>query len=224
MIIGNGLIAKVFKKEKKYFKNIDVFASGVSNSQNKNIREFKREKKLINKHLKEKKFFFFIYFSTLDVYRKIKTPYIKHKIDLEKLLLKKKNVLIVRLSQLIGRSKNKYTIFNYLKFNLKKNNKLIIFKEFYRNFIDVDDLVNYIKKINFETIDFKILNIFNKRSIQINEILKYFVRQNIVKNKIFKLNFKKDNFYFNTSKFCKERYFFIDQKNYYKKLFNKYTL
>ena len=32
MIIGNGLIAKSFKKEKNYFKNVIIFASGVSNS------------------------------------------------------------------------------------------------------------------------------------------------------------------------------------------------
>ena len=35
MIIGNGLIAKSFKKKKNYFKNVIIFASGVSNSKNK---------------------------------------------------------------------------------------------------------------------------------------------------------------------------------------------
>jgi hypothetical protein len=55
MIIGNGLIAKSFKKEKNYFKNVIIFASGVSNSKNTNLKEFKREEKLVKKLLKKKK-------------------------------------------------------------------------------------------------------------------------------------------------------------------------
>jgi hypothetical protein len=55
MIIGNGLIAKSFKKKKNYFKNVIIFASGVSNSKNTNLKEFKREEKLVKKLLKKKK-------------------------------------------------------------------------------------------------------------------------------------------------------------------------
>ena len=71
MIIGNGLVAKSFKREKKFFKNIIVFASGLANSKNINKKEFVREKKLLKKFLniKKKKL---IYFSTLDIFRKKK--------------------------------------------------------------------------------------------------------------------------------------------------------
>ena len=44
MIIGNGLIARSFKNEKNYFKNVIIFASGVANSKNANLKEFQREK------------------------------------------------------------------------------------------------------------------------------------------------------------------------------------
>ena len=224
MIIGNGLIAKSFKKEKNYFKNVIIFASGVSNSKNTNFKDFQREKKLVKNFLKKKKEKKFIYFSTLDIFRNKKTPYINHKINLEKLLIKEKNVLIVRLPQLVGFSKNKHTLFNYLKTNLKNNKKIIIFKKFYRNFIDVDDLVKSIKKLKLKKIEFSILNIFNKKSIQIKEVYNFFNKKKIIKNNIFKFKNKKDLYYLNMSKFYKDKYIEINKKNYYPKLFKKYII
>jgi len=222
MIIGNGLIAKSFKKKKNYFKNVIIFASGVSNSKNKNLKEFKREEKLVKKLLKKKKKI--IYFSSLDIFRRIKTPYICHKINLEKLLIKEKNVLIVRLPQLIGNSKNNYTLFNYLKQNLKKNKKIIIYKNFYRNFVHVEDVVKSIKKLKLKTCEFNKLNIFNKKSIKIGEILNFFKKHKIIKNKIFKFNYNQDLHYYKMSKFYKDKYIEINKKNYYPKLFKKYII
>lgn len=224
MIIGNGLIAKSFKKEKNYFKNVIIFASGVSNSKNINFKEFKREKKLVIKLLKKKKNKIFIYFSSLDIFRKIKTPYINHKINLEKLLIKEKNVLIIRLPQLIGNSKNKYTLFNFLKQNLKKNKKIIIYKNFYRNFVDVEDVVKSIKKLKLKIKKFNKLNLFNKKSIKISEIVNFFVNHKIIKNKIFKFNYSQDLHYYKMSKFYKDKYIEINKKNYYSKVFKKYIV
>lgn len=224
MIIGNGLIAKSFKKEKFFFKDVIIFASGISNSKNIDLYEFQKEMDLIKKILKKKNTEKFIYFSSLDVYRNVKTPYIRHKINIEKLLIKEKNVLIVRLPQLIGNSKNEFTLFNYFRFNLKKNKKIIIFKNFYRNFIDVDDLVKSTKKLNLKKNNFKILNIFNAKSIKIIDVLQFFIKQKIVKNRLFELNLKKDLFYYDTSKFYNEKCMVVDKKNYYQKLFKKYTL
>lgn len=222
MIIGNGLIAKSFKKYKKYFKDIIIFASGAANSKSTDLLQFQRENKIINKFIKEKRGTF-IYFSTLDIYRKKKTPYIRHKTDVEKRLLREKNVLVVRLPQLIGKSKNKNTVYNFLKFNLKKKNKkIIIFKNFYRNFIDVEDLINIIKKINFKKNRIKSLNIFNKKSIRINAVFNFFVNQKIVKNKIYEFDQRKDNFYYDTTKFRNDKFIIVNNKNYYENLFKKY--
>ena len=179
MIIGNGLIAKSFKKKSKFFKNIIIFASGLSNSKNSNKLEFQRERRLLKKYLKikTKKL---IYFSTLDVFRSKKTPYIIHKRNVEKILIKKKNTLIVRLPQLIGRSNNKNTLFNFLMFNLKKNKKIKIFINYYRNFVDVLDLVLLIINLNKKDFNFKILNIFSKKSVKIKYLLNIF--NNLVDN------------------------------------------
>ena len=55
MIIGNGQIAKEFKKKKSLFKNEIIFASGNANSKNKKEIEFKREINLLKSTLKEYK-------------------------------------------------------------------------------------------------------------------------------------------------------------------------
>ena len=221
MIIGNGLVAKSFKREKKFFKNIIVFASGLANSKNINKKEFVREKKLLKKFLniKKKKL---IYFSTLDIFRKKKNAYTKHKINIENILKKKKNILIIRLPQLIGKSNNKHTIFNFLNFNLRINKKIKIFVNYYRNFIDVEDLIFYVKKLIKNKINFNIINIYNKKSIKIVSLLKIFKKQGIIKNKIFTLDKTNDNFFKNMTKFSRNKNIVINKKNYYKKLFKKY--
>lgn len=220
MIIGNGLVANSFKKNKNFFKNTIIFASGLANSQNKNQSEFTREKKLLKKFLLTKKKL--IYFSTLDVFRKKKTAYIKHKINVENVLKKNKNILIIRLPQLIGKSNNKYTIFNFLNFNLRINKSIRIFVNYYRNFIDVNDLVFHVKKLNKKKINFKIINIYNKRSIKINYLLKIFKNEGVIKNKIIKFDKTNDFFFKKMSKFRNNKYIVISKKNYYKKLFKKY--
>ena len=221
MIIGNGLVAKSFKREKKFFKNIIVFASGLANSKNINKKEFVREKKLLKKFLniKKKKL---IYFSTLDIFIKKKNAYMKHKINIENILKKKKNILIIRLPQLIGKSNNKHTIFNFLNFNLRINKKIKIFVNYYRNFIDVEDLIFYVKKLIKNKINFNIINIYNKKSIKIVSLLKIFKKQGIIKNKIFTLDKTNDNFFKNMTKFSRNKNIVINKKNYYKKLFKKY--
>jgi nucleoside-diphosphate-sugar epimerase len=221
VIIGNGLVAKSFKKEKKFFGNIIVFASGLANSKNINKKEFVREKKLLKKFLniKKKKL---IYFSTLDIFRKKKNAYTRHKINIENILKKKKNILIIRLPQLIGKSNNKHTIFNFLNFNLRINKKIKIFVNYYRNFIDVDDLIFYVKKLIKNKINFNIINIYNKKSIKIVSLLKIFKKQGIIKNKIFTLDKTNDNFFKNMTKFSRNKNIVINKKNYYKKLFKKY--
>jgi dTDP-4-dehydrorhamnose reductase len=146
----------------------------------------------------------------------------KHKINIENILKKKKNILIIRLPQLIGKSNNNHTIFNFLNFNLRINKKIKIFVNYYRNFIDVEDLIFYVKKLIKNKINFNIINIYNKKSIKIVSLLKIFKKQGIIKNKIFTLDKTNDNFFKNMTKFSRNKNIVINKKNYYKKLFKKY--
>jgi hypothetical protein len=52
MLIGKGMIANIFSSYKND-DNILIFASGVSNSNEKNKQEFLREKNLINTYLEQ---------------------------------------------------------------------------------------------------------------------------------------------------------------------------
>ena len=54
MILGNGLIAKVYKGF-NFHKNILIFASGVSNSKEFRKKEFARERDLLIENLDKKK-------------------------------------------------------------------------------------------------------------------------------------------------------------------------
>ena len=87
MIIGNGIMSKIFKKITH--KNYICFVSGVSDSKTTNNEEFNREKKLlletIKKNKQNKKI---IYMSTCDMYDNLKTnsPYLNHKYNMENII------------------------------------------------------------------------------------------------------------------------------------------
>jgi nucleoside-diphosphate-sugar epimerase len=222
MIVGKGLIAKSFKKFLFLYKNDVIFASGLSNSTSKKKNEFQRElillEKIINNNQKKKIF----YFSTLDVLRKKKTDYIIHKKKIEKILIKRKNSLILRLPQVIGHSENQFTTYNFLKFNLKKKNKITIYPNYYRNFIDVDDIPLIINKIKKNNIKSKFINIFCYKSIKILYLVNMIVKKYKLRNFKFEINLKNDNFYKSLKKFKNTSYFSVCKKKYYINMFNKY--
>ena len=73
MIVGNGLIANLFRENDS--ENVVFFASGVSNSLETDKSAFLREENLLRKTLEENPEKIFIYFSTvsythLDVYKR----------------------------------------------------------------------------------------------------------------------------------------------------------
>ena len=82
MIIGSGLIAKSFSKN-KLFDDYLIFASGVSNSNTTDENEFKREENLLIKNLSTDKPL--IYFSSI-FSSSIDNPYFNHKRDMENLV------------------------------------------------------------------------------------------------------------------------------------------
>ena len=172
MVVGNGLIAKAFKS---YLEKDDViiFASGVSNSSisEEESLSFQREKDLINEYLKygDKKL---IYFSTCSISDNSKvTPYIKHKIEMEKLIESNhNNYLIFRLPIVIGISDNNNTFFNNIKSKILRNEIITIYKNISRYIIDVDDLSNILPTF-IESDKNRIINVcFNNKEFVFNII------------------------------------------------------
>ena len=148
-VYGKGFIAFNLKKI-KLPKKIFIYAAGVSNSNSKNVKDYKREITQIKKVVKKKTNKIFVYISSLSVEnKKLKNDkYIKNKLKIEKIVKKScKKYLIVRLPQIVGNNNNKHTLTNSLYNNILKNKKLSIWKGSVRNLIDIDDIKKNFKKI-----------------------------------------------------------------------------
>jgi len=142
MIIGKGMLANAFKT---YANNNEViiFASGVSNSQEKEMKEFDRELKLIQSTLTENPNKLFVYFSTCSMYDPLSSEslYVKHKLNMEQYIEKyAKSYLILRVSQILGRSKNK-TLVNFLFDSIMSGEAFEVWKHSNRNLIALEDVL-----------------------------------------------------------------------------------
>jgi nucleoside-diphosphate-sugar epimerase len=138
MIIGHGDIASVLidRKDRIYF------ASGVSNSKEKDESQYQREIDLLmsqdkNKHL--------VYFSSLCIFYN-NNRYAKHKKHIEDLIKKNfKHYTIVRLGNITW-GKNPHTLINHFKNQIKNREKLTILPS-YRYLVDKDELLHWINMI-----------------------------------------------------------------------------
>lgn len=147
MIIGNGMIANAMK-------NIDddsfiFFCSGVAKSDAINEFEFDREKKLLKTFHGTDKFlvYFSSYFLNFNDY--LKKPYYKHKCEIENIIkLNFKNFKIFRLPQVVGFSKNKTTLANFIYYSILQDVTFTVLTGAVRNLIDIDDVVKVVCYIN----------------------------------------------------------------------------
>ena len=201
MIIGKGLIAKAFEHYKDN-DNVIIFSSGVSNSSETRESEFEREESLLKSNLLlDKKF---IYFSTVSVVDgSLKSPYINHKIKMEKIISDNhNNYLIFRLPIVVGNNANNITFFNSLKYMISNEEELKVFNVG-RYLIDIDDLSEKLPTLidNLSEKN-KTLNIcFNNFSMvsEIIERMEFHLNKKCKKNHIDCLSNKEvDNYYFNS--------------------------
>lgn len=149
MVIGNGLIANAFKSF-EFDEEIIIFASGVSNSSETLDSNFLREKLLLDECLKKyKPNQKFIYFSTCSILDKDlqRTKYVLHKLEMESRVKELNQFFIIRLSNVVGKTKNQFTITNYLYNCIKENKNFALWKNAYRNLIDIDDVYFLVNKI-----------------------------------------------------------------------------
>ena len=222
MVIGNGSIAKVFKQEFENDDSVIIFASGVSNSNEKNLSEYQRETILLQNTLTkfpEKKI---VYFSSISS-KYVNSQYFNHKELMENLILEKSNnFIIIRLPQIISNSGNQNNLINFLVNSIKNNHSLEIQKDVFRALIDVDDL----KKVTLEVIknfNNKILNFSKVENLtvinlceMIFEILNYKVDIVEVPSKFDTPNLD------NSPEIDNILEHIIDKKNYTNKILKKY--
>jgi len=176
MIIGNGMLAHAFKE---YIDNdsVLIFASGVSNSQEVDEKEFKREFELIERTLLKNPNKIFVYFSTCSMYDPLlsETPYVEHKIKMERYIAQHADrFLILRISQILGRGKNK-TLVNFLYDKISSDEHFSVWKKSNRNLIALSDVFSISKQlIENSKYHNQTLHIANSMYISILELVHIF--------------------------------------------------
>jgi len=223
-VIGNGLIGTEIKKNIQK-NNLLFFTSGVSNSNEERDIEFLREKNLFYENTKNlNSTYKVIYFSTYSIFDNTLTSsaYKKHKLEMEKIVQKLDNHLIIRLPNVIGNGGNPNTMVNFFKNSIMNNQQITILKNAYRNFLDIDDIICFIKHIDQDSP--KIINLVHPVSYRVTEILECIEIKMGKKVTIKKIEggenyfLQPDEFVLNILKNCG-----LDlTKNYLDKLLNKY--
>lgn len=173
MIVGSGLLARAFYESYSRNDGVTIFASGVSNSQEISADKFLREENLLRENLgKAKKI---IYFSTCSIEDETvkKLPYVAHKSKMESIIKDaSKNFLIFRLPQLIGKTGNSNTLVNFLYSKILNEEEFNVQELARRNIIDVEHVAQIVEYILEQGYDNQIINIANKNSISVLEIVK----------------------------------------------------
>lgn len=118
-----------------------VYAAGVSNSTCADRREFEREEASLENALKRfASADLFLYFGTCSAsMRGPLSPYVAHKVAMERLAATHARALVIRLPQLAGRSENTHTLLNYLFHRVSRGERFQVWMRARRNIIDVDD-------------------------------------------------------------------------------------
>ena len=222
-IIGSGFIASSFKKYTNFIKknNIIIYAAGISNSLEVQKKKLDLETSRLKKFMQynKKKLVYISTYSVNDNSRKNKL-YVKNKIKIEKIIKNNNSeYIIIRLPEIIGKSKNPNTLTNFFYNNLIKNKPFKVFKNSRRNLLDIDDAIkNCIRIIKINKSRNKIINLLNK---------KFYTPLQIVKNFEKILN-KKGIYKFNNTKLMKwnlkNNFFFYSKENYLIKTLKKYYI
>ena len=143
MIVGSGLLAHAFFHTFSKREDVCIYAAGVSNSNCISNREFVRERQRLVEALAQAMHVdAFIYFGTCSVYdpEVRDTPYVKHKLDMEKLVSDHPRNLIIRLPQVAGKTPNPHTLLNFLYSRISLSERFALWAKAKRNIIDVADV------------------------------------------------------------------------------------
>lgn len=146
MIIGNGLIASAIERCDN--EDVVLFASGVSNSVNPDMYDFKREDSLIRQSIPHNKLF--VYFSTVSIHDEsvCQKPYIRHKLDMERVVQRLADkYLIIRLPNVIGMGGNPNTLFPFFKAQILQNKETTIEKNAKRYLLTEHQLADMLQQL-----------------------------------------------------------------------------
>ena len=174
MIVGTGLLARVFAPSLGGTAGIVVHAAGVSNSQCHDDREFRRERDALATTIREHRDAeCLVYFSTCSVRdpASAESPYVRHKIAMEALVREHPRNLVLRLPQVVGRTPNPHTLLNYLHARISRGERFAVWRYARRNVIDCQDVQSLARAIIDDGIRQATLNIAAPRNHPMIEIV-----------------------------------------------------
>lgn len=175
-IIGSGMLANAFRAAlPEHSGRLCVYAAGVSNSCCTSEAEFDRERTRLSQALtRAANADPFIYFGTCSVGDPDvqTTPYVKHKLAMERLAARHPRHLIFRLPQVAGRTPNPHTLLNFLYARVARSERFTVWRHARRNVMDVDDVSRIaLQLINRPALRNVTLNIANPVSYPVTEIV-----------------------------------------------------
>ncbi len=176
MIIGNGLLARAFVPFFGEDATLIIFASGVSNSSEKNPAQFAREERMLREACASGRKI--VYFSTCSVHdpELAASPYVMHKLAMEQLVSRLPAYAIFRLPQVVGHTPNPHTLSNFLYRHISQGLPFHIWRNARRNLIDIDDVQNIARHLLQQGQAQQCLNIACPFSIAMPELLAIFER------------------------------------------------
>jgi nucleoside-diphosphate-sugar epimerase len=149
MVVGNGMIAKRFSRFANDTNRL-VFASGVSNSSNKEEESFKKESDLLLQEMSKNPDATLIYFSTCSIYDPSlqEAAYVQHKLKMEDLIKSvASSYIIFRVSNPVGFTNNHHTLINYFVEHIRSQVPFTVWSYASRNLIDIDDMATICETI-----------------------------------------------------------------------------
>ncbi len=174
MIVGSGLIASAFSSY-PFEDDTLLFASGVSNSKENRPEAFQRELDLLQATILNNPDKKIIYFSTVSVLdpELASELYVKHKLNCESFLrTQAKDYLVLRVTNVVGKSGNPATIFNYFKSCIQNDICFDLWTSACRNFIDIEDLVQITAVMIEENFFGRTITVANPISYHVIDIVK----------------------------------------------------
>lgn len=175
MLFGNGLLAQSFAPSFRGSEDLVVFASGVSDSQCSIESEYSREAELLQDALRvhaDAKLF--LYFSTCSIFDPDarESRYVRHKLQMEKLVAQLGAHLVFRLPIVVGPTGNARSLVRFLAERIIAGQPVDVWKNAGRYLIDVEDVVAIgLDLINREGIRNECVNIAGPRCTPVPELV-----------------------------------------------------
>lgn len=140
MIVGSGLVARAFAPRYVADTSTLIFASGVSNSNETRPEAFAREREMLVGHL-QGNYRRVVYFGSCNVVNTQEhSAYFQHKRAMEALVVSSGRGTVLRLPQVVGRTRNPNTLTNFLCDCILQERQLTVWCGAERNLIDIDDV------------------------------------------------------------------------------------